>query len=171
MNLRCRLRGLSFLCLGAVLVTGNAVAQQAGNALKDQLVGTWILVSATVERQDGSKAEIFGPNPIGIVIFDADGHLSLQEMRSDLPKFASNDRQTGTTDENKAIVQGLICYFGTYTLDDAAKILTFHLEGCSFPNWAGTDVKRSITLSGNELVWTGIGSSSQPFRTIWKKAK
>ena len=92
-------------------------------------------------------------------------------MRSDLPKFASNDRQTGTADENKAIVQGLICYFGTYTFDDPAKTLTFHLEGCSFPNWAGTDIKRSLTLSGDELAWTGIGSSSQPFPTVWKRAK
>jgi len=39
-------------------------------------------------------------------MFDGNGRLSLQEMRLDLPKFASNNRQEGTPEENKAIVQG-----------------------------------------------------------------
>ena len=99
------------------------------------------------------------------------GFLSLQEMRSDLPKFGTNNRQEGTADENKAIVQGSICYFGTYTIDEAAKTLIFHLEGCSFPNWNGTEQKRSFTLTGDELTWTGVGSSGRPIHTLWKRAK
>jgi hypothetical protein len=60
------------------------------------------------------------------------------------PKFASNNRQEDTAEENKAVVQGNISYFGTYTVDEAAKILIFHIESCSFPNWNGTDQKRSF---------------------------
>jgi hypothetical protein len=165
------LTALALLWLGVVLPAGNAVSQQTGSTLKDQLVGTWLLVSSSTERQDGSKVEAFGPHPIGIAMFDGQGRLALQEMRSDLPKFASNDREEGTPEENKAIVQGSICYFGTYTLDEAAKTLSFHLEGCSFPNWTGTDVKRPFTLTGDELAWSGVGSSGRPFRTVWKRAK
>jgi lipocalin-like protein len=165
------LTALACLWLGVVLPAGHAVGQQAESALKDQLLGTWMLVSAYTEREDGSKAETFGPHPIGVVMFDGEGRLALQEMRSDLPKFASNNRQEGTPEENKAMVQGSICYFGTYTLDEAAKTLTFHLEGGSFPNWTGTDQKRSFTLTGDELTWSGVGSSGRPFRTIWKRAK
>jgi hypothetical protein len=33
--------------------------------------------------------------------------------RSDVPKFASDSRNTGTSEENKAAVQGSIAYFGT----------------------------------------------------------
>src|SRR5262249_52921942 len=36
-------------------------------------------------------------------------------VRSDLPKFASNNRDMGTPEENKAVVQGSITYFGTYS--------------------------------------------------------
>jgi hypothetical protein len=165
------LTALAFLWPGVILPVGNAVGQQAGSTLKDQLVGTWLLVSAYTERQDGSQAETFGPHPTGILMCDGNGHLSLQEMRSDLPKFTSNNRQEGTPEENKAIVQGSICYFGTYTLDEAAKALTMHLEGCSFPNWTGTDLKRSITLTGDELTWNGVGSSGRPFHNVWKRAK
>jgi hypothetical protein len=92
-------------------------------------------------------------------------------MRSDLPKFAANNRQDGTAEENKAIVQGSISYFGTYTIDEAAKTLIFHIVGCSFPNWTGTDVKRPFTLAGDELTWSGVGSNGKPFRTVWKRAK
>ena len=44
-----------------------------------------MLVSNYTDREDGSKVDTFGPNPIGIVKFDADGRLFLQERRSDLP--------------------------------------------------------------------------------------
>jgi Lipocalin-like domain len=105
------LTALAFLWLGVVLPTGKAIGQQAGSALKNQLLGTWMLVSNYTDREDGSKFDTFGPNPTGILMFDGDGRLSLQEMRSGLPKFASNNRQEGTAEENKAVVQGSICYF------------------------------------------------------------
>jgi Lipocalin-like domain len=92
-------------------------------------------------------------------------------LRSDLPKFASNNRQQGAAEENKAIVQGSISYFGTYTVDEGAKTLTFHIEGCSFPNWIGTDQKRSFTLANDEMTWSvASGSSGKPIRAVWKRA-
>jgi hypothetical protein len=165
------LTALAFLWLGVVLLAGKAVGQQAGSTLKNQLVGTWMVVSNYTDREDGSKVDTFGPNPVGILMLDGDGLLSLQEMRSDLPQFGTNNRQEGTADENKAIVQGSICYFGTYTIDEAAKTVTFRVEGCSFPNWTGTDVKRSFALAGDELTWSGVGSTGRPFHNVWKRAK
>lgn len=96
------LTALVFLWLGVVLPAGKAVGQQAGSTLKNQLVGTWMLVSNYTDREDGSKFDTFRLNPAGILMLDGDGRLSLQEMRSDLPKFASNNRQEGTAEENKA---------------------------------------------------------------------
>ena len=101
--------------LFGVLLAGEGVGQTGSN-FKKKLIGTWRLVSNYTEREDGTKFDTFGPNPIGIIGLDADGRMFLQEMRSDLPKFASNNRQQGTAVENKAIVQGSISYFGTYRL-------------------------------------------------------
>ena len=89
-----------------------------------------MVASNYTDREDGSKIDTFGPNPVGILMLDGDGRLSLQEMRSDLPKFGSNNRQEGTADENKAIVQGIICYFGTYTIDEAAKASLTTVRSC-----------------------------------------
>ena len=45
---------------------------------------------------------------------DANGKFSITVVRSDLSKFASNNRMSGTPDESTEIVQGSITYFGTY---------------------------------------------------------
>ena len=104
------------LIFGVFLPREEALAQAA----KD-LVGTWTLVSVSFERPDSSKGDMFGPNPLGILLIDGAGRVAYQEMRSDLPKFASNNRLEGTAEGNKAVVQGCICAFGTYSVDAAAK--------------------------------------------------
>ena len=67
--------------------------------IKEQLVGAWTLVTVTAERPDGSKAEPFGNNPKGIIIFTADGHFTLLQSRADVPKLAENDRAKATPDD------------------------------------------------------------------------
>jgi hypothetical protein len=44
------------------------------------------------------------------------GHYILRRGQA---KFASNNRNEGTPEENKAIVQGSIAHFGTYTVNEA----------------------------------------------------
>ena len=161
---------VAFLWLGAPFPGGKALGQQAENALKNQLVGTWILVSNFTNRDDGSKVDILRPNPKGLLMIDNGGHLTVQEMRSDLPTFGSNSRQ-GTEAESKAIMLGSIAYFGTYTIDEATKTLTVHIDACSFPNWNGTDQKKSFTLSKDELTWSDAGLGGGPVYTIWKRAR
>jgi hypothetical protein len=43
-------------------------------------------------------------------------------------------------------VQGSNAYFGTYSLNEPDGTLTLHIDRASFPNWAGTDQRRLITL-------------------------
>jgi hypothetical protein len=93
--------------------------------------------------------------------------------RLDLPKFASNNRQTGTSEENKTVVQGSIAYFGTCTVDEAAKTLKYHLESCSSPNWNGIDRKSTFNITGDELIitnpMTSTGKGSD--QVVWKRSK
>jgi hypothetical protein len=97
--------------------------------------------------------------------------MSSQLMRSELPKFASNNRQEGTAEENRAIVQGVLCYFGTYSVNEADHTLNFHIESSSFPNWNGTDQKRSFTITGDELTYIAPGASGGTAHVVWKRAK
>ena len=93
-------------------------------------------------------------------------------MRSDLPKFASNNRAQGTPEENKAVVQGSSATFGTYTVDETKKTYTLKFEGSSFPNRAETEQTRAFTIVADELKIanpsTSVGGSSE---LVYKRAK
>jgi hypothetical protein len=106
-----------------------------------------------------------------MLIFDASGHMSSQQMRPGLPKFVSNNRQEGTPEENKAVAQGVLCFFGTYSVSEADHMLNFHIESSTFPNWNGTDQKRAFTVTKDELTYTSPGSSGGTAHAIWKRAK
>ena len=138
----------------------------------NELVGTWTIVSITLEK-DGKKTDVFGPNPQGRLILDADGHVAYMVTRADLPKFASNNRAAGTPEENKAVVQGSIFYFGTVTTNEADKTRTTHIEVCSFPNWVGIERKSTYTINGDELDTTTSGSSvgEGTVRVVYKRVK
>ncbi|CAM3868970.1 lipocalin-like domain-containing protein [Roseateles saccharophilus] len=119
-------------------------------SLRDQIVGRWEPVSQYVD-QNGKRLEPFGAQPKGSVVYDASGHFVSVLQRGTLPRFASNNRATGSAEENKAIVQGSIAYFGTYTIDEHQRKLSMHFDGSTYPNWDGTDQVRPIELSGDEL--------------------
>jgi hypothetical protein len=156
---------LGLLFLGVVLAAGDAFAQTA----KD-LAGTWTLVSSTTEK-DGKTSDTWGPNPKGILILDAHGHYVAVGVRADLPKFASNNRTTGTPEENKAIVQGSVTHFGTFAVNAADKTLTFKIATSTFPNWDGIEQKRAFTVTGDELKITAPGSGGGTLTAVWKRAK
>jgi hypothetical protein len=149
-----------------IVVPGAAAAQ----TIKD-IVGTWLPVSALVTRQDGTRVDPFGQNLKGILIFDNNGRFSFILTRPDLPKFASNNRNTGTTEENRAIVQGSLAYFGTYSLVE--KLIKMHVDGGTWPSWTGTDIERLIfSYSGDELRWTDpTPSIGGKVENVWRRAK
>ena len=119
---------------------------------KEQLVGSWILVSLTAG--DGAKQTMpYGPNPKGTMMVDANGRFSITVVRSDLPRFASDNRITGTAEENMAIVQGCIAYFGTYSIDEATHVITVNVEGSTFPNFDGGTQTRILSFNGDEMTY------------------
>jgi hypothetical protein len=79
----------------------------------------------------------------------------------------------GTPEENAAIVQGIIAYFGTYSVSVEDHLVTVHVEGSTFPNWVGTDQKRLFTIIGDELRYTNLNRSSGEGTAlvVWKRAK
>ena len=164
----------AFAALGALTLFASATAagNQKSGSLKQGLVGTWTMVSDTVD-QNGTKVEPFGKTPLGSMTLTSDGHFSIVLTRPDVPKFASNSRTGGTADENKAAMQGSIGYFGTYTVSDADKTVNLHVEASTFPNWSGSDQKRIVALSGDEMTVTNPTPSIGPGTAtlVWKRAK
>ena len=130
----------------SIYLSGTSNAQ----SLKEQIVGTWTAVTQYVDR-GGRRVDSFGSNPKGMVIYDAKGRFILVLQRATLPKFASNNRLTGTAEENKAIVQGSVAYFGTYSIDEKEHKINLHYDGSTYPNWDGENQTRLVEISGDDL--------------------
>jgi len=150
--------------LALALLPSSAVSQQ--KSLKDQLVGTWTLVST-------DNVQNFGANPKGMLVFDGNGRYSLVFMRSDLPKFAASTADKGTAEENKVVMQGMVAHFGTYTVNEAEKTITSRAEGSWFPNLVGREAKRVVTsLTADELKYTNPATAlGTTAHTVWRRAK
>jgi len=164
---------VKFIRIMAVLVLvsagGQAVAQQ--KSLRDQIVGTWTFVVAEVVAPDGKKSFPFGETPKGILIFTADGQFAQIHVASDVPKIASNNRLIGTPEEYAAIMRRSLSVFGSYSVNEEKKTVTFNIVSSSYPNWAGEAQERSIDkLNPDEFVNTnhnvsgGRGSASNFYK-------
>src|SRR5215469_7193240 len=154
----------------ATVIIGTTWTQAIAQTAKE-FVGSWTLVSSTT-KLDGVKSDTFGPNPKGLLVFDAGGRYVITFFAANLPKFASNNRASGTTDENKAIVTGSLAHFGTYTVNEADKSFTFHIENATFPNWDNTEQKRAFGISGDELKYTTpVATAGGTATLIWKRVK
>jgi hypothetical protein len=156
--------------LGLALLPGSALAQQ--KSLKEQLVGTWTLVSVVNIRPDGTKFDPTDGKALGLMMYDGNSNFSFLNIRSDIPKLASNNRQKGTTDEYKAVAEGVLSYFGRYSIDEAGKFLIQHVESSLFPSLNGADRKWSIAFSGEELTLASqVAAAGGSNELKWKRVK
>lgn len=158
------------LAASSFALTSAATAQN----LQNQLIGTWDFVVAQVRAPDGKISFPFGESPKGILIFTPDGRFAQVHVASDVPKIASNNRLTGTPQEYAEIMRRSLSVFGTYTIDEAKKTVTYHIVSASFPNWQGEAQTRTIDkLTADEFINTnpnvagGRGSASN----FYKRAK
>jgi hypothetical protein len=169
--------GFAILSSGAIAQQNQQAQQSQPKTIKSQIVGAWNLLLVDQVKDDGTHVPLYGPNPVGIIIFTPDGHYSSQIMRVNRPKFASNNTQTASGDDAKAVVAGMISHFGTYTVDEAAKTFTVHIEGSSFPNWDGTKQTRNITAITDEVLTYDSKTSTRQYgpgdhtELAWKKYK
>jgi hypothetical protein len=157
--------------LGLVIGPTGAVSQQG--SLKQQLVGAWTLVSIIAIDKAGGKSDRRGPNPKGLLIFEANGHYSILTARSDLPNLKIDNVNQGTAEEYKAVMMGMIANVGTWSVDEATRTITTNVEAGSYPNLNGHTQTRVISaLTADELRYTnGASVSGTVDEATWRRAK
>lgn len=154
----------------AIALDGKAECQE--QLLGPRLVGHWSLVS--FEAAGGNATEFpLGRDVSGQVVYDAAGHMAVQIMKLGRPSFASGDQGAGTAAEVSAALQGYIAYFGTYVVDERARVVTHRIAGSLFPNWVGSEQRREIVLEGDRLTLstppTLFQGKQRVFRLVWKR--
>lgn len=164
------------LCLALILTAPAVTASSAPIAdpveLARALVGTWALESREDRSPDGARMtepEI-GPTPEGQLYYDASGHMGLQLMRKNrTPESIAGAKPR----PGSGAVAGYDAYFGTYTLDAAAGIVSHHVIGALAPESVGETFVRKISVSGDELrlsFETRTAEGQPVVRTlVWKR--
>jgi hypothetical protein len=161
----------ALLCLAVGLSASDALAQQ--KSLKEQLVGTWTLVSSVQVRADGGKLKQFGANPKGINVFDANGRFFLMVASADNSKIAAKGPSESNLEEIGGLIAESIAYYGTYLVNEAEKVVTLHLDASTFPNQIGTDQRRTITsLTADELKYSSPAAmAGVQVHQVWTRAE
>lgn len=134
--------------VGAGLITGSEAAASAPAGL----IGTWSLRSWRAIAADGEISYPFGREAQGRITYEPSGRMSVQLMRRDRPRFASDDPKIGTPQEFEEAFRGFFAYFGAYRVDSRQGVVIHAIEACSFPNWIGREQVRHFTLQGDQLV-------------------
>lgn len=157
--------GLLGIMLGIGLA-GNAIGQRKGEALKQQLVGTWTLVSVYDQLYDGKKLDTWGNDVRGSATYDSSGRFTYMIIAAGRPKKETNPLVP---------VGKAIAYFGTYTVDEETQTVTWTIERSTYPNWDGIHRKGKIRIKGDQL--TQISQpATLPIGTVvphleWKRAR
>jgi hypothetical protein len=81
-----------------------------------------------------------------------------------LPGEAGANRGPYTSEQYKAMASGLFAQFGTWSVNEANKTITYHPDGALFPVIEGTDwATVPISISGDEL------RLGQPQPNVWRR--
>lgn len=101
---------------------------------------------------DGELTYPYGRHPVGLLVYDETGHMSVQIMRRDRPDLSTTNWQEISPEEIKAAAEGFTAFFGTYEVDESESVIIHRVEGHLLPNSVGKDLKRAFEFSGDLLI-------------------
>ncbi len=161
---------LAIALLGA-LSCAPQVSQEG--TLAERFVGSWRLTSAEGQSTDGTVTFDYGREPLGRVIFDDGGRMSIHLVNPIRRPFASGDFLRPTPEELKEAFDGYFGYFGTYAVDESAGVVTFHVDGAAYPNYIGQAHRRFFELDGNRLTLRTpperAGGADITYVVVWER--
>src|SRR6478609_6824970 len=161
-------RALRLSCL-LILMAANVEAQTGAAS---RIVGTWQLMTRTVRRADGTAIvdPVLGEKPVGRLVYDASGAMSLQMMRVGR-KDAISTPANAQDKANPRVILGYDSYFGRYTVDEKAGTVTHHVEASLFPEDVGDDWVRPFTLNGDTLTLRLTGADGLTRTLVFQRQR
>jgi hypothetical protein len=141
--------------------------------LATSLIGSWRLLSYKAEYSDGSVEDLYGPSPLGIISYDATGHMFVHVMKADLPKCGTIDRRKCPDKQARLAFDNSFAYWGRYEVKPSQKMVLHHVEGASWPDFIGIAQERFIDISGKRLTITTprrkIGGVENVGVLVWER--
>jgi hypothetical protein len=146
------------LCFGLLAVPAHA------DSLLQQVAGAWTLTSGSEKMADGTVNELWGA---GSLILDPSGHMSFFV-------FGKN-RPPATSPDPRVPLGPMVAYYGTFTVDDNTKTLTYHVEAAASPMFNAATRVQMVTLSDDTMTTTGSTVNTPQGQitpiNVWKRAR
>ena len=112
------------------------------------LIGSWLLRGWTV-TDDRGVTHPFGTDPVGSIMYSADGRMSALISRGDRSPLPGNRPSDASDAELAAGFLSFFCYTGPWRVDGDTVIHT--LEVALNPNLVGTEQRRQMVFEGDRL--------------------
>jgi Lipocalin-like domain len=141
-----KMKALRHSALAVVVAIASLSQAQSANKQAvdhERLIGAWHLTHIDVPGPDGKPTPI--PQPVGMLIYTGDGHMSVQLM---YPKSAN-------AQSNEYVQDGYEASFGSYDVDEASHTLTHHVQGSITRDLlVGKDLPRiyQLTADGHLII-------------------
>lgn len=142
---------------GLALPSSDDRNRDAAPDSRERFIGAWRLASLEASGLDG---KLNRADSTGLLVFTADGHMSVQVMELNPPA------QTAVGPEQYS-QGGYEATFGKYEVDQTAHTFTFHVEGALVRTLIGKDLPRAFEFSGKQL----IVKSTRPdehWKVVWE---
>jgi hypothetical protein len=151
-----------------------------GDEALRRLLGTWRLVSVAARGADGGVAYPYGLEPVGYLMYSADGRMAVSIMRAPAPRVQSGDLFVGAAEALSA-GHAFVAYTGTVSVEGVAEVegggfsgtVVHALDTCSYPNWVGTEQRRRFLLDGDKLTLTTPpierGGTGAVATVVWRR--
>ncbi|MBQ0028262.1 MAG: lipocalin-like domain-containing protein [Lachnospiraceae bacterium] len=133
---------------------------------KEDLIGTWKLVSYTLITEEGSVIYPLGKDCKAYLIYTEDGHVSAQMSAVGRKPYASGDLHEGTLAEMAEAAHTYMAYCGTYTLMLEDSKVMHNIEISMNPCWENQSQERILDYDGKFL---SISADINNARLIWEK--
>jgi hypothetical protein len=157
-----------------VLVASRATAEQL--SLRSRLIGMWSLTEA-VTVKGNETVPWFGRHPPikGMINYNENGWMSVQIAGAPAGEISHADFYKLSAADRAVWFDEYYAYYGTFEVDEAARVVTHRVVNSLLPYETGTILKRDVSINEDTLSLVtpprDDGSGKTTFnRLVWKKA-
>jgi lipocalin-like protein len=130
----------ALVAVGLATLPGIAASQE--KSLRDSLIGSWSVTSAMDHYESGRKINNWG-DVKGNITFDAAGRFSQIIIGDPQPAIKTSDPRKPDAP--------IVAYFGSYTVNEADKTISFKLDAASYSPRVGTPLMSTVAINGDVM--------------------
>lgn len=163
----------TFILLAFVLY-GALAFGQTESEIRDQLTGTWKLVSTEQTMKDGTTRPYpwLGAQGKGFLMYQRDGYMCADLVNPIRSKWT--DPVHPTQEDKLAAAEGTFAYCGRYEIDVKQKQIVHLPEVATDPGYVGSRQVRPYTFENERLILSDVEKNDPAvarWKIVWEKAQ